>query len=173
MNTLTQRARWYREPWPWILMSGPVIVIIAGLVTAWIAYNYGDPVLSDDYYRKGLAVQQTLASDARAQAFGLEARLRLNAEGDIRVGLSARTQADGKDFVVPEAIRVTLSHPTRAGLDQTAELHRTGDAYVGHLHLPASGHWLLMVESDGVDGWRMLGKVILPAAEVKIEASAP
>jgi hypothetical protein len=154
-------------------MSGPTVVVIAGLVTAWIAYNYGDPVLSDDYYRKGLAVQQTLASDARAQAFGLEARLRLNAAGDIRVGLSAEGQADSKKFVAPAVIRVTLSHPTRTGLDQTAELHREGDFYVGRLHLPASGHWLLMVESDGAAGWRMLGKVILPAAEVKIGASAP
>ncbi|MDE2600290.1 MAG: FixH family protein [Rhodocyclaceae bacterium] len=170
---MSQRTPWYREPWPWILISGPAVVVIAGLVTAWIAYTHGDPVLSDDYYRQGLAVQQTLASDARAQSFGLEARLRLNAAGDVHVGLSARGQARSKDFVAPSVIRVTLSHPTRAGLDQTAELHREGEGYVGRLHLPASGHWLVMVESDGADGWRMLGKVILPAAEVKIQASAP
>jgi uncharacterized protein len=65
-----------------------------------------------------------------------------------------------------------LSHPTRAGLDQTQTLVREGGTYRGRLHLPASGHWLLLIENDA-QGWRMLGKVILPATEVKIGGAAP
>lgn len=168
MNTMTQRSPWYREPWPWILMAGPLIVVVAGIVTAWIAYKYGDPVISDDYYRKGLAVTQTLASSEHASEFGLHARMRLTADDAV----SVRLDADQAGFQPPAAIRVTLSHPTRAGLDQTELLHLSGGAYVGRLHLPASGHWLLLLE-DEAQGWRMLGKVILPATEVKIDATAP
>ncbi len=29
----SDKQPWYREPWPWILMAGPVIVIIAGVIT--------------------------------------------------------------------------------------------------------------------------------------------
>src|SRR5690606_30683469 len=150
MNTLSQRKPWYREPWPWILMAGPAIVIVAGIITAWIAYTRGDPVISDDYYRKGLAAAQTLASSERAQSMGLQASVRLSADDHVSVVLSA--DAGGK-FAAPAEIRLTLSHPTRAGLDQVQTLSLEGGAYRGRLHLPASGHWLLLLESEA-QGWR-------------------
>jgi hypothetical protein len=170
MNTLIQRSPWYREPWPWILITGPLVVVIAGLTTAWIAYTRGDTVISEDYYRQGLAVQQTLVSSDNARAHGLTAGVKMTADGNVRLSLAARD----RDFVPPAAIRMTLSHPTRAGLDQTAVLQRGVNGYAGQLHLPQSGHWLLLIESSGTetDGWRILGKVILPAIEVKIDASA-
>lgn len=170
MNTLIPRTPWYREPWPWILITGPLLVVIAGIATAWIAYTRGDTVISEDYYRQGLAVQQTLTSSEHAKAHGLTAAIKMTAEGNVSVALAARN----RDFTAPAAIRLTLSHPTRAGLDQTAVLQRGGSGYVGQLHLPQSGHWLLLIESSGTgaESWRMLGKVILPAIEVKIDASA-
>ena len=170
MNTLLPRKPWYREPWPWILMAGPVIVIVAGIFTAWIAYTRGDPVISDDYYRKGLAAAQTLASSERAQVLGLQASVRLRADDSVSVTLDA-TAGTGEKFVAPAEIRLTLSHPTRAGLDQTQALSLEDGAYRGRLHLPASGHWLLLLESES-QGWRLLGKVILPATEVKIGTAA-
>ena len=33
---------WYRERWPWILMSGPAAVIVAGAITTWIAFASAD-----------------------------------------------------------------------------------------------------------------------------------
>lgn len=170
MTTLSQRKPWYREPWPWILMAGPVTVIVAGIFTAWIAYTRGDTLISDDYYRKGLAAAQTLASSEHAQAMGLQASVRLSADDSVSVTLNADARADEK-FAAPAEIRLTLSHPTRAGLDQTQILTLEGGAYRGRLHLPASGHWLLLLESEA-QGWRLLGKVILPATEVKIGTAA-
>lgn len=170
MNTLLQRKPWYREPWPWILMAGPAIVIVAGIFTAWIAYTRGDTVISEDYYRKGLAAAQTLASSERAQAMGLQASVRLSADDSVSVMLAAAAGA-GETFAAPAEIRLTLSHPTRAGLDQIQTLSLEGDTYRGRLHLPASGHWLLLLESEE-QGWRLLGKVILPATEVKIGTAA-
>lgn len=54
---------WYREPWPWFLMSGPVIVIIAALVSAYIAVRSSDGLVTEDYYKQGLAAGETLAKD--------------------------------------------------------------------------------------------------------------
>ncbi len=168
MHTLAQRKPWYREPWPWILMAGPAIVVVAGIITAWIAYTRGDTVISEDYYRRGLAAAQTLASSERAHALGLEARVRLSAGDEVSVTLAASDSS----FKAPSEIRLTLSHPTRAGLDQNQRLALAGSVYQGRLHLPASGHWLLLIENEE-QGWRMLAKVILPASEVKIGAVAP
>jgi len=58
---------WYRERWPWILMSCPAIVVVAGLGTAAIAVATADPLVTEDYYRKGLAINREIAC-AHAQA---------------------------------------------------------------------------------------------------------
>jgi len=58
---------WYREPWPWILMSGPAIVVVAGIWTFVIAATTTDTLVSEDYYRKGVNINREIAC-AHAQA---------------------------------------------------------------------------------------------------------
>ena len=57
---------WYRQPWPWLLMAGPAIVVVAGIVTAVIAFTGADGVIADDYYKQGMAINRTLAREAKA-----------------------------------------------------------------------------------------------------------
>lgn len=152
---------WYREPWPWLLMLGPFVVIVAGVITTWLAIVTNDGLVSEDYYKQGLQVGKTLARSERAGSLGLEARIAVTAEA-----LTVRLGAAAPGFVPPPRLTVTVSHPTRAGLDQTRVLERSGDKYAASFRLPASGHWLVAIE-DGVDGassWRLLGNVVLPAA---------
>lgn len=149
---------WYREPWPWFLMAGPFIVIIAGFTTAWLAVSSSDGLVAEDYYKQGLAAGETLAKSRRAEELGLAVGLSLTSES-IRIRLSAK-QADMSH---PAALIMTMSHPTRAGLDQKIALKRSGDAYAGDFQLPASGHWLVVVEDDAKT-WRLMGSVMLPAA---------
>jgi hypothetical protein len=156
MNTV-DAGPWYRERWPWILAAGPFIVVIAAFYTAWLAVKSNDGLVTDDYYRKGLAVNQTIASSEQAIKMGLVAGIRI--AGD---SLSVRMQASDKDFVMPPTLVVTISHPTRAGLDQFRILARKDDLYSGEVHLPAAGHWLVMLE-DERKTWRLLGNVVLPA----------
>jgi len=151
--------QWYREPWPWILMAGPFVVIIAGLVTAWLAVTSSDGLVVEDYYKKGLAVGETLARSKHAENLGITAGLSMTRES-MQIRLAARQTG----MEMPPALRVTLSHPTRAGLDQQALLARSSDGYAGPMHLPASGHWLVLIE-DEAKTWRLMGSVMLPAAK--------
>ncbi len=157
MHTSTVKP-WYREPWPWYLASGPLIVVVASLVTAWIAYATSDGLVTDDYYKQGLAVDRTLARSKEAVSLGLEVRARFTAEG---VDLNLISAADN-NFVPPKALNLTLSHPTRAGLDQAVTLAAANGHYAGKIRLPASGHWLVLVEDDAKT-WRLMGNVVLPA----------
>jgi len=157
-NMPTAAARpWYREPWPWILAAGPFIVVIAGLYTAWLAVVSNDGLVTEDYYRKGLAANQTIARSELASKLGLVAGVRIS--GDT---LSVRMQASDKNFIMPPTLALTISHPTRAGLDQSRVLAGKGDLYSGEVRLPVAGHWLVLLE-DQRKTWRLLGNVILPA----------
>jgi hypothetical protein len=160
---------WRREPWPWLLASGPLLVVVASFVSAWIAIKSSDGLVSEDAYREGLAVQETISRSEKATALGLVAHVRVTSD-TLRVRLSSRATGAGSSNVSndqlasesPSALRVTISHPTRAGLDQTKLLQRDGAGYSGSFRLPAAGHWLVLIEDDA-NTWRMMGSVVLPA----------
>ena len=148
---------WYREPWPWILAAGPFIVVVAAFYTAWLAVKSNDGLVTEDYYRKGLSANQTIARSEQATRMGLVAGIRI-----IGDQMSVRLQASDTGFARPPTLVVTISHPTRAGLDQSPVLVRNGDLYTGEVRLPAAGHWLVLLE-DEQKQWRLMGNVILPA----------
>lgn len=71
---------WWRHGHVWLLMAGPLAVIVAGLWTAWLAWQGSDPVVEPDYYRRGLEINRTLKlqagtdSAARARLPALQGR---------------------------------------------------------------------------------------------------
>ena len=54
---------WWRHGHVWLIISGPAAVVVAGLITAWIAVASPDPVVADDYYRRGLDINKTKARE--------------------------------------------------------------------------------------------------------------
>ncbi|MBI5107435.1 MAG: FixH family protein [Rhodocyclales bacterium] len=157
-NIATEKVRpWYREPWPWILAAGPFIVVIAGFYTAWLAITTNDGLVTDDYYKKGLAANQTITRNELATTMGLVAGVRI-----VEERMEVRLQASNPAFAMPETLAVTISHPTRAGLDQSRQLTRGSGGYSGEVRLPAAGHWLVLLE-DEPKTWRLMGNVVLPS----------
>jgi hypothetical protein len=158
MNRATLDSRpWYRYSWPWILIAGPAVVVVAGIITAWIATTTSDGLVADDYYKQGLAVNQKLARNDAAAAMQLEARLRL-ADGRIELKLISRA-----DATLPARIHVTLAHPTRGGEDQKLILVGKKGAYAGQMAALGPGRWQVLIE-DEASTWRLAGNVQLPDA---------
>jgi hypothetical protein len=145
---------WYRQRWPWLLIAGPAIVVVAGIVTIWLAVMSDDGLVADDYYKQGLAINQVIGRAERATALSLQAAVAIAADGGVRVAVTGGGTADA----TPESITLLLAHPTRGGSDVRAELRRAADGgYEGRLAPPAPGRWRVIVESAT---WR------LPAAEI-------
>jgi len=144
---------WYRHPWPWILMSGPFIVVVAGTFTAYLAVTSNDGLVDDDYYKQGLAVNKLTERDQKARALGLQADLMQSADGaQIRVLLSGKPEV-----VLPEWLALRVVHPTRGGADQTVRLHADGGgAYSGKLGAALTGRWHIAIE-DEAGQWRLTG----------------
>jgi hypothetical protein len=140
---------WYREVWPWALMAGPAIVVVAAMVTVWLAVATDDGVIADDYYRRGLVINQELQRVRRAEAMHLGAVLDVAASGALRLRLEALPAG----AAAPPWIDVKFTHATRAGLDQAARLPRGEDGtYTGRIAPAPPGRWLVSVEADD---WRL------------------
>jgi hypothetical protein len=140
---------WYREPWPWLLMAGPAVAVVAGVFTAVLAIRSDDGLVADDYYRRGLAINQTLRREGRARELHLAATVSLSGTR-MRVMLRGTAEA-------PAALRLRLIHPTRAGRDQTVALQHVGSGlYEGHF-TPYAGEPRRLVIEDGQSTWRLTG----------------
>lgn len=63
MDKQTDSAPWWKYGHVWLLISGPAAVVVAGLVTAWIAIAAPDPVVAQDYYRQGIEINKQLARE--------------------------------------------------------------------------------------------------------------
>lgn len=144
---------WYRHRWPWILMAGPFVVVVAGLVTAYLAVSSNDGLVDDDYYKQGLAVNKVTERDQKARALGLQADLLQSADG-AQVRVLLRGDAG---FAAPETLILRIMHPTRSGSDQTVSLRADGSgSYSGPLTVRLAGRWHVALE-DAAGDWRLTG----------------
>lgn len=50
------KGPWYKEPWPWLLMAGPAIVVVACIYTIYLAVANFDEPLSGGAVKRGLQV---------------------------------------------------------------------------------------------------------------------
>ena len=87
---LTPAAKpWWREPMMWLVVGGPAAVILAGIATITLAVSRPDPVVADDYYRRGIEINKTLELERRAR----EAAAATVAPETLRPAMQARNHA--------------------------------------------------------------------------------
>ena len=92
---------WYRQFWPWFIIALPASAVIAGLTTVYIAFDEPDGLVVDDYYKEGLAINQTLARDQRAAQLGLSALVTPGGKGDeFSVDLRRGAESEGEETLV-------------------------------------------------------------------------
>jgi hypothetical protein len=60
MHMLEQQIKpWWKQLWPWLLISGPLVAMIGCAITIWLAVNlYADKPLRDGVVKQGLKVEQ-------------------------------------------------------------------------------------------------------------------
>ena len=143
--------------WPWLLAAGPAVVVVASLVTAWLALTRSDDVVADDYYKLGLTINRRLAATAPLPAVG--ATVEISAGGDVRVRLSQTTP-------LPARLRMTVGRPVeRVASTAIALNHRGGRDFAGALPDLGGGRRVITLEADA---WKLPVTIVerLPASIV-------
>jgi hypothetical protein len=141
---------WYRDPWPWILMSGPAIVVVAGFATLYIAIANVDPLVIDQYYKEGLAINRVLARDHEAVSRGYRATIFVNEERTF-----VKVQIAGEPR--PDELRLHFAHPAKAALDREFTLKPVqAGVYQAPLQLAPAKRWHIELE-DATKQWRLTG----------------
>ena len=125
------------------------MAVVAGLITLAIAVESDDGLVADDYYKRGLAINQVLSRDEQAR------RLNLGAVASFS-GTRVRVVLQGA-LAPPRELRLRLIHPTRSGKDQAVTLKATAPGtYEGALQ-PLEGEKRRLVLEDSSASWRLAG----------------
>mgnify|MGYP003483309219 CR=1 FL=1 len=143
---------WYTHRWPWFLMLGPALVLVAGGYTGYLATTRQDAVVVDDYYKKGKAINQDLRRDKRASAM----QLAFAASHDPAAGtLEGTLTSAGKPVTAP--FRIRLAHSTLPQKDMELEaVPASSGRFSTALPLLEQARWRVVVE--GLEGdWRLAG----------------
>jgi hypothetical protein len=56
---ITSKA-WWHYGHMWLVVGGPLTVVVASFITLYYAIKVPDPVVDADYYRKGIEINKTL-----------------------------------------------------------------------------------------------------------------
>lgn len=151
----TPRKPWYREPWPWILMAGPGLVVVAGVTTAVIAFRGADGLVADDYYKQGLGINRQIARDEAARDLAIAGELRVLPD---RVRVMLRSSSP-----LPDRVTVRFAHPSRASEDRVLHPARTAEGtWEAPLAGLPAGRWRAIVETAR---WRVSARIDTRAAD--------
>lgn len=161
-------SRWFSHRWPWLLMLGPAIVVVAGSYTSYLAFDNPDPLVVGDYYKRGKAINQDLRRDRVAA----ERKMALTLDYDAADGLLKGTvqRAGG---VSNEGLVLRLSHPTLPAKDLRFVVQPDAE---GRFQLPLAmlerSRWHVVVEGAQLD-WRLEGHWSWPTQRtLDIQAAA-
>lgn len=151
---------WYRHSWPWFIVILLGTTVVAGISTVFIAVRGADPLVADNYYRDGKAINRTLAADREATLREVVARVQ--PAGPVALELEILGEA-------PASLRLELSHVTRAELDRSLRLNRTADgSYAGSESLPEGVFYLTLMPDDAGASWRLRRRIALPTDAVLV-----
>ncbi len=157
-SSINMTTPWYRQFWPWFLISFPLIAVIAGIATVVIAVKTDDGLVNDDYYKTGLAINKVLDREVEARRLNLKAGIDWQQDSGL---ITLRLQ--GKLQQYPQRLKLMLSHATRAHLDQNVLLLLSpdGKSYTARIKNIKDGNWNLVLQPENLQ-WRIDGRASIP-----------
>lgn len=151
---------WWRQRWPWLLMAGPAIVIVAGVYTGYLAFTRQDALVVGDYYKQGKAINQDLRRDRVASTLGLSLSVGYDATQGM---LAGQLRRNSDDHGQTERLFVRLSHATLPAKDiQLVVQPDEFGSFQINLPMLERSRWMVLVEGEKRD-WRLAGAWSWPA----------
>ena len=157
---------WYKEPWPFILVSITGLGVVAGSTLAVIGFSNPPEIVSGQFGSLAKFVTEDSALIDQARALGLSGRLALDGD-EVVLRMSAH---DGTSL--PEQLMVQFQHPATSAGDSVALVSRTaGGEYRGSYAVPPHARAHVSVTDLG-QNWALAGRLDA-GASITVEARRP
>jgi len=143
-----------------MVLAIPATAVVMGAVMLVLANVTWDGLVADDYYRRGMEINRSLARDAEAARLGLRASVAFPAPGAVEVRLAGSDGAAAAS--AGDRLHLHFARAARAGKDIRALVTRDATGtWRGTLPTMAPGKWYVEL---GGDRWRLADSVWMPAS---------
>lgn len=143
---------WWRIPMVWFIIVLPLSAVVGSFVTWWIASQRFDGLVSEDYYKEGMAIHQVFERNAQARAMGLSARLRVEGE-TLELYLTSNNRP-----AFAQDLKLTIVHPTQSGEDLELDLWPVAEGVYRAVLPPMHAARRQLVLEPGDRSWRLTGQ---------------
>lgn len=157
---------WYRQPWLWFLLSIPIASVILSSIMVTVAVVGKDSLVSDNYYKDGMGINQTIEQDQLAKALGLTPIINVN-NTEVILNLISTSDIKSQAFLT-----LKLLHPTVSDKDIIIKLLPSGNGiFLGELpHSIEGRRYLDLYAYD--ESWRLREEVTLPLSNFQLNMPA-
>lgn len=141
---------WYKEPFVWMLIGVPLSSVIAGVIFISLAVNTKDTLVRDNYYKDGLAINQELQWERKAEELDIKVSFVINGD-ELMLDMVSSRQTP------PNTLLIKFSHPTLKEKDRDAFLQKTETGqFIGLIDNIDSNRFYIQIESVE-QMWRIKG----------------
>ena len=127
-------------------MAGPALVAVALVATGWLAIRSDDGLVAQDYYKRGLLINQTLKRAGAEDRSEWGATVRVATNGEIRVRLRGVSKSPGR-------LRLTVARANEHADGFVIELvSANAEEWAGTLPRLRPGRWIVALDADT---WRL------------------
>jgi len=157
INQDNAQIPWFRQRWLWFLLSIPICSVILSSMMVFVAVVGQDTMVSDNYYKDGMAINRTIEKDLRADALALHPLISIEGSS-ITLKFDPKNTSQTKQAF----LRLKLHHPTIEQQDADIKLLPTqGLIYTGELPFPMIGRRYLDLYAFD-NSWRIREEITLP-----------
>lgn len=163
-NSIVNEANrpWYKQPWLWFVLSVPITSVILSSIMVTVAVLGKDSLVSDNYYKDGMGINQTLEQDQLANSLGLTPTISINGN-EVQLQLISITPIEQQAFIT-----MKLLHPTVSAKDIIIKLLPSGNnLYLGEVPAELTGRWYLDLYAYD-ESWRIREEVKLPLSRYSL-----
>ena len=157
----TTKTPWFKQPLVWLVIAFPAASVLGGLSMLVLSLNIDLGLVSDDYYRRGKAINLDLRKDRRARELGYHGVISYHpAAPAVAVALTMDPGLE-TDETPPAAVTVDIMHATRGGLDRSLiALKNAQGVYYAKMKSPLpDGPWRIRLAAQD---WNLHGRLHLP-----------
>ena len=146
---------WYKQNWLWFVLSVPIASVILSSIMVYVAVEGKDSLVSDNYYKDGMGINQTIEQDRMAKNLNLQPKITISTDGQARVEL------DTSKLPAQAYLTLKILHPTIKADDVIVKLLPTEKAFVADVPQNLQGRRYIDLYSFD-ETWRIREEVTVP-----------